>query len=161
MSLSIPHFTPQLLLARLSAHSALTHVAALAKFMAPPASSKGKATQPAPPSGSAAQPAGKGKATQPAPPSGSAAQPAVLPLHELNKRSAQFGAWTVVVRQARVEEYEYQWEGQKRSGKTFCCLFVSAQDPTEYCMGQMRFVKKTESIFNAIQKSFVMVTPSP
>ena len=112
--------------------------------MAPKAATTGsRAAQPATPSGSAAQPT---------PPSGSAAQPALLPLHELNKRSAQFGAWTVVVRQARVEEYEYQWEGQKRTGKTFCCLLVSTRDPSEYCMGQMRFTKKLENTFRSVQK---------
>ena len=92
------------------------------------------------------------KATQPAPPFGSAAQPALLPLRELNKRSAQFGTWTVVVRQARVEEYEYQWKDQKRSGKTFSCLLVSTQDPSEYCMGQMRFVRKHEPAFRSAQQ---------
>jgi len=76
--LSIPHFTQQFLLARLSAHSALTHFAALAKFMAPKAATTGsRAAQPATPSDSAAQPAT---------PSGSAAQPASLPLRELNKK---------------------------------------------------------------------------
>jgi len=35
---------------------------------------------------------------------GSAAQPVVLPLRELNKRSGQFGAWSVVVQQAQVFE---------------------------------------------------------
>ena len=92
--------------------------AALAKFMSRAASGKSKAAQAAAPSRSAVQPAGKGKATAAASPFSSAAQPAVLPLHELNKRSAQFGAWTVVVRQARVEEYEYQWEGKPRYGNT-------------------------------------------
>ena len=117
--LSIPHFTPQLLLARLSAHSTLTHFAALASFMPPKEEAEN-----------------------------SAAQPALLPLRELNKRSAQFGGWTVVVRQAQVEECEYQWEGQKRTGKTFSCLFVSPKDPGEYCIGQMRFIKKSENIFH-------------
>ena len=131
--LSIPHFTPQLLLARLSAHSALTHFAALASFMAPNAEAK------------------ESKATQPTPPFGSAAQPALLPLRELNKRSALFGAWTVVVRQARVEEYEYTWQSQKRTGKTFSCVLVSTQDPTEYCMGQMRWSKRDENKFRAVQ----------
>ena len=132
--LSIPHFTPQLLLARLSAHSALTHFAALASFMAPDTAAE------------------ESKAAQPTPPFGSAAQPAVLPLRELNKRSALFGAWTVVVRQARVEEYEYTWQSQKRTGKTFSCVLVSTQDPTEYCMGQMRFAKKNENTFRTIQQ---------
>jgi hypothetical protein len=37
-----------------------------------------------------------------------------LPLRELSKRSAQFGAWSVVVQQAKVEHYEYQYQGQKK-----------------------------------------------
>ena len=92
------------------------------------------------------------KAAQLATPKGSAAQPALIPLRELNKRSAQFGAWTVVVRQARVEEYEYTWQNQKKTGKTFSCLFVSTQDPTEYCMGQMRFGKENENAFKTTQQ---------
>ena len=80
-------------------------------------------------------------AEQPAASPGSAAQSVSLPLRELSKRSGQFGAWTVVVRQAQVDEYEYQWEGQKRNGKTFSCILVSFDDPSEFCMGQMRWTK--------------------
>ena len=74
-------------------------------------------------------------AAQPAAPPGSAAQSVSLPLRELSKRSSQFGAWTVVVRHAQVDEYEYQREGQKRNGKTFFCILVSFEDPSEYCTG--------------------------
>ena len=72
---------------------------------------KDTATQPATPARSAAQPAEKGNATQPASPAGSAAQPALLHLHELNKRSAPIGVWSVVVRKARLEEYGCKWGG--------------------------------------------------
>lgn len=143
MSLSISHFTPQCLLARLSAHSALTHCGALAKLLAPQRATTGsKATIPAPPSG---------KAAQTATASGSAAQLASLHLRKLNKRSTQFGAWTVVVRGAQVEEYECLWEGTKRTGETFSCLLVSSQGPSAYCIGQMRFIKRTESTFRSVQ----------
>lgn len=46
----------------------------------------------------------EGRAAQPAGASSSAAQPALFPLRELNKRSGQFGAWSVVVQQAQVLE---------------------------------------------------------
>ena len=52
----------------------------------------------------------------------------------------------------QVDEYEYQWEGQKRVGKTFSCIFVSSTDPTEYCIGQMRFTKKIDKKFNQVQQ---------
>ena len=83
--------------------------------------------------------------------SDSAAQPATLPLRELNKRSGQFGAWAVVVQQAQVDTYEYTRDGKPRTGKTFSCTFVSPQDPTEYCMGQMRWSKKDDNKFQAVQ----------
>ena len=88
--------------------------------------------------GSAAQP------PQSAGASDSAAQPATLPLRELNKRSAQFGTWVVVVRQPKVEIYEYTWEGKAKIGKAFSCIFVCFQDFTEYCIGQMKYTKTTE-----------------
>ena len=46
----------------------------------------------------------EGRAAQPAGASSSAAQPASFPVRELNKRSGQFGAWSVVVQQAQVLE---------------------------------------------------------
>ena len=85
-------------------------------------------------------------------PSGNAAQLAVLPLRELNKRSGQFGAWTVVVQQAQVEEYEYQWEGKQRTGKNLSCLLVSPEDPSEYCIGQMRWTSKADSRFQTVKQ---------
>ena len=91
-------------------------------------------------------------ATQSAAASGSAGQPVSLPLRELNKRSGQFGTWIVVIRQAQVDEYEYQWEGQKRNGKTFSCILVSIDDPCEYCIGQMKWTKKDDAKFRSIQK---------
>ena len=72
--------------------------------------------------GSAAQTAGR-------------VQPGGPPLSELNKRSGQIAGWTIVVRQPFVDEYEYMWQGEARSGKMFNCLFVSVENPTEYCMG--------------------------
>ena len=108
--------------------------------------SKARAAQPAAAKASAGQPA-----AQPAAKSDSAEQHATLPLRELNKRSGQFGAWAVVVQQAQVDTYEYKWDDKPRTGKTFSCTFVSSQDPTEYCMGQMRWTKKDEHKFRTIQ----------
>ena len=51
---------------------------------------------------------------QPAAAPGSTAKSSTLPLRELSKRSAHFGAWPVVVQQAKVEHYEYQYQGQKK-----------------------------------------------
>ena len=108
--------------------------------------SKTSAAQPAAAKASAGQPA-----AQPAAKSDSAEQHATLPLRELNKRSGQFGAWAVVVQQAQVDTYEYKWDDKPRTGKTFSCTFVSSQDPTEYCIGQMRWTKKEEHKFRTIQ----------
>ena len=78
---------------------------------------------------------------------------AILPLRELNKRSAQFGTWTVVVQQAQVEEYVYMWEGKKRTGRNLSCVLVSLDEPSEYCIGQMRWTSKTDDKFKkAVQK---------
>ena len=132
-------------------------------------------------------------AGQPAAPPGNAAKLAPLPLSELNKRSAKFGTWNVIVQQAQVpeesssqsphegsrslysvsrassvplvtscggsvmnfssevDEYEYQWDGKKRYGKSFSCVFVSVDDPSEYCMGQMRWTYKSENKFHNFQ----------
>ena len=110
------------------------------------ASAAQPASQPAAETASAAQPA-----TQPAAAAGGTAPFATLPLRELNKRSAQFSAWAVVVQQAKVDTYEYQWQGEKRNGKTFSCTFVSSEDPTEYCMGELRWSKKGDNKFRAVQ----------
>ena len=80
-----------------------------------------------------------------------AAHPATLPLRELTKRSAQFGASSVGVRQAQIDTYEYKWDGKPRTGKTFSCTVVSSHDPTEYCIGQMRWSKKDENKFRSVQ----------
>ena len=76
-----------------------------------------RAVQPAAATDSAAQPASQPAAetasaaqlaSQPAAAAGGTAPSATLPLRELSKRSGQFGAWLVVVQQAKVEYYEYQ-----------------------------------------------------
>ena len=112
------------------------------------AAARASAAQPAAATASAAQPA-----TQPAAASDSAAHPATLPLRELTKRSAQFGAWSVVVTQAQIDTYEYKWDGKPRTGKTFSCTLVSSHDPTEYCIGQMRWSKKDENKFRSVQNT--------
>ena len=82
-----------------------------------------RAVQPAAATDSAAQPASQPAAetasaaqlaSQPAAAAGGTAPSATLPLRELTKRSGQFGAWFVVVQQAKVEHYEYQYQGQKQ-----------------------------------------------
>ena len=108
---------------------------------------KSKAAQPAAAAAPAAQPA-----PQPAAASGGAAQPASLPLRELNKRSAQIGAWAVVVQQALVDTYDYTWDGKPRTGKTLSVTLVSQQDHTEYCIGQMRWTKSSENKFRTVQE---------
>ena len=50
---------------------------------------------------------------------GGTAKSSTLHLRELSKRSAQFGAWSVVVQQAKVEHYEYQYQGQKQKWQGF------------------------------------------
>jgi hypothetical protein len=95
--------------------------------------------------------ADQSRAEQPAKAASGAAQPASLPLRELNKRSGQFGSWAVVVQQAQVDTYDYNWKGQTRIGKTFSCVFVSSQDPSEYCMGQMRWTQQDDSKFRSVQ----------
>ena len=83
-----------------------------------------------------------------------AAKSAPLPLRDLNKRSAQFGSWTVVVQQAQQEEYEYVCKGKLGKGKSFSCLLVSPEDPSEYCMGTMRHTIKLDSKFQAVTQKF-------
>ena len=39
----------------------------------------------------------------------------------------------------------------RESGKNFSCTFVSSQDPTEYCIGQMRWTKTNDNKFRAVQ----------
>jgi len=83
--LSIPHVRTAVL-PQGFAHSALTYLPVVAKAMAQKTGTT------------------RNSAEQPAEPPGGAAQPASLPLCELNKRSAQFGTWAVIVQQAQVFE---------------------------------------------------------
>ena len=95
-------------------------------------------------------PGAAGSASQPADSAGAsdnAEQHETQPLRELNKRSAQFGTWVVVVRQPQVDTYDYKWDGKARTGKAFSCVFVCFQDFTEYCIGQMRYTRATEQNF--------------
>ncbi len=96
--------------------------------------------QPAAASDNAPQPASQlaaesvsvaGLDAQPAAAAGGTAKSSTLPLRELSKRSAQFGVWSVVVRQAKVEHYEYLYQGQPKNGKVFSCVLVSSENPTE------------------------------
>jgi hypothetical protein len=83
--------------------NALTHPPVVAKAMAPKGvTASGSAVQLAAATDSASQPASQ-LPSQPAAAAGGTAPSATLPLCELTKRSAQFGSWRVVVRQAKVD----------------------------------------------------------
>ena len=63
--------------------------------------------------------------------------------------------WNLVTNlPSQVEEYEYQYEGKKRSGTNFICVFVSVLDPCEYCMGQMRWATKDANKFHSVEQKF-------
>ena len=72
----------------------------------------------------------------------SAAQPApgnFLPLAQLNKASVKIGGeWSVIVFRPIEDTYEYTWQSKPRQGTTFLVTLVSAQDPTQYCQGQVK-----------------------
>ena len=63
-------------------------------------------------------------------------------LVNLNKRSARFGTWKVFVYYAKVEEYEYQWDGKPRSSKNLNCLLVDESDYSSYCNAQFKLTKQ-------------------
>ena len=52
----------------------------------------------------------------------------------------------------QADEYEYQWDGKKRTGKSFSGVFVSPDNPSEYCMGQMRWTFKSDNKFRSLQQ---------
>ena len=52
------------------------------------------------------------------------------PLWQLNITTTKLAEWEVVVQYARLEEYEYSWEGKPRTGKVFKCILVYVDDTT-------------------------------
>ena len=59
----------------------------------------------------------------------------------------------MVVQQALVEENVYMWEGKQRTGSNLSCVLASHDEPSEYCIGQMRWTSKTDDKFKkAMQK---------
>ena len=108
-------------------YTAFTHPVFVRKAMGPKGvAPNSEVVQPAAATDSAAQPASPPAAetasvaqldSQPAAAAGGTAKSATLPLRELSKRSGQFGAWSVVVQQAKVEHYEYQYQGQKKMAR--------------------------------------------
>jgi hypothetical protein len=100
-----------------------------------------------------AEPKAVDSSSSAAEPSGNAAQLAKTSLRELNKRTAAFGMWTVVVQQAQAQEYEYRWDGIPCIGKNCSCLLVSPDDPSEYCIGQMRWTSKTDGKFKPYSRN--------
>jgi len=61
-----------------------------------------------------------------------------LALVDLNKRSARLGEFKLLVYHPFVEEFEYQWKGQARTGKNLNCLLVDESDKTSYCNAQFK-----------------------
>ena len=105
-------------------YTAFTHPVFVRRAMGPKGvAPNSEVVQPAAATDSAAQPSSPPAAetasvaqldSQPAAAAGGTAKSATLPLRELSKRSGQVGAWSVVVQQAKVEHYEYQYQGQKK-----------------------------------------------
>ena len=77
-----------------------------------------------------------------------------LLLVNLNKRSARFGTWKVFVYYAKVEEYEYQWDGKPRSSKNLNCLLVDESDHSSYCNAQFKLTKQNMKEFEQAKKKF-------
>ena len=75
---------------------------------------------------------------------------ASLHLRELNKRSAQFGTWTVVVKEPFTEEYPYGKSNTTEKGKKFECILMSLDMPSEYCIGSIKLSKRNQPKFNTI-----------
>ena len=87
----------------------------------------------------------------------SAAQPApgnFLPLAQLNKASVKIGGeWSVIVFRPIEDTYEYTWQSKPRQGTTFLVTLVSAQDPTQYCQGQVKKNAKNTAKYEQIKKA--------
>ena len=89
---------------------------------------------------------------------GSAVQPAYpngfLPLNELTSRSARIGKWQLGVCHAWEDEYEYQWEGETKTGCCFKCLLVDILKPTVYCHAEFKKTRKNEKSYQAAKSKF-------
>ena len=63
------------------------------------------------------------------------------PLSFLNDATRKFASWEVSVARPSIEEYTYNWEGQKRKAKFFQCTLVYVPDDTQYCSAEVRKTK--------------------
>ena len=77
-----------------------------------------------------------------------------LALVDLNKRSARLGEFKLFVYHPFVEEYEYQWGGQARTGKNLNCLLVDDNDKTSYCNAQFKLTRQNQKQFDQAVKKF-------
>ena len=73
------------------------------------------------------------------------------PLSFLNDSTRKFASWEVSVARPSIEEYTYNWEGQKRKAKFFQCTLVSVPDDTQYCSAEVR--KTKESTPDVLEKA--------
>ena len=77
------------------------------------------------------------------------------PLMFLNNATKNFASWEVSVAWARIEDYEYKWEGQDRKGKVFMCTLVSVHDNQQYCVAEIRKTKGSPGdIFEKAVKTY-------
>ena len=75
------------------------------------------------------QPVPEVSATHDASAASSAPETDALPLNQLNKRSAHFGRWPIVVQHACAEEYACSWNGRQRVGSTLFARFRVSEEP--------------------------------
>ena len=87
----------------------------------------------------------------------SAAQPAsgnFLPLAQLNKASVKIGGeWSVIAFRPVEDMYEYTWQSKPRQGTNFLVTLVSAQDPSQYCQGQLKKNTKNTVKYEQVKKA--------
>ena len=62
----------------------------------------------------------------------------LTPLWQLNFNTAKLAEWDVMVHDARLEEYEYPWEGKQKKAKVFKCVLVYVDDHQQYCIAELR-----------------------
>ena len=87
----------------------------------------------------------------------SAAQPApgnFLPLAQLNKASVKIGGeWCVIVFRPIEDNYEYTYQGKQRKGTNFLVTLVSAEDPSQYCQGQLKKNTKNTAKYEQVKQA--------
>ena len=77
------------------------------------------------------------------------------PLMFLNNATKNFASSEVSVARARIEDYEYKWEGQDGKVKVFMCTLVSVHDNQQYCVAEIRKTKGSPGdIFEKALKTY-------